>query len=67
VLPIIRELRAGAVVSANGVAAKLNERRVPTARGASGRMSRWRQCWLVDRQLVPPSIERKTPPLAVAA
>lgn len=33
VLPIIRELRVGGVTSANAIAAKLNERRVPTARG----------------------------------
>jgi DNA invertase Pin-like site-specific DNA recombinase len=33
ILPIIRELRANGVASANAIATKLNERRVPTARG----------------------------------
>ena len=33
VLPIIRELRAEGITSANAIAAKLNERHVPAARG----------------------------------
>jgi hypothetical protein len=33
VMPIIGELQAGGASSANAIAAKLNERRVPTARG----------------------------------
>ncbi len=36
VLPIIRELQASGTTSANAIATKLNERRVPTARG---------RCW----------------------
>jgi DNA invertase Pin-like site-specific DNA recombinase len=32
-LPVIREIQAAGTTSANAIAAKLNERRVPTARG----------------------------------
>lgn len=33
VLPVIREIQAGGATSANAIAAKLNERKVPTRRG----------------------------------
>ena len=39
-LPIIGELRAAGVRSYRGIAAKLNERGVPTARAAAGRRRR---------------------------
>jgi DNA invertase Pin-like site-specific DNA recombinase len=35
VLPVIREIQAGGVITNSGIAAKLNERRLTTARGGS--------------------------------